>query len=47
VLVWPSSSRSPRSLVHQETGEVLDRDLVGGLDLLERDPEGRLVVVDL
>src|SRR5688572_32089112 len=29
-----------------ETGEVLERDLVGALDLLERDPKG-LVVVDL
>jgi len=26
---------------------VVDRDLVQGLDRLERDPEGRLVVVDL
>src|SRR5207249_5053383 len=34
-------------LVDQETGEVLDRDLVGSLDLLERDRDGRLVVVDL
>ena len=34
-------------LIDQETGEVLDRSLVGTLDLLERDPEGRLVVVDL
>ena len=34
-------------LIDQETGEVLDRDLVGSLDLLERDAEGRLVVVDL
>jgi CRISPR/Cas system-associated exonuclease Cas4 (RecB family) len=34
-------------LVDQDTGEVLDRDLVGTLDLLERDPEGRLAVVDL
>src|SRR5688500_4269042 len=33
-------------LVDQETGEVLDRDLVGSVDLLERDAEG-LVVVDL
>ena len=33
-------------LVDQETGEVLDRDLVGTLDLLERDADG-LVVVDL
>jgi len=33
-------------LIDQETGEVLDRDLVGTLDLLERDGEG-LVVVDL
>jgi putative RecB family exonuclease len=34
-------------LVDLETGEVLDRDLVGSLDLLERDPQGSLVVVDL
>jgi PD-(D/E)XK nuclease superfamily len=34
-------------LVDRETGDLLDRDLVGSLDLLERDPEGRLVVVDL
>ena len=33
-------------LIDQETGEVLERDLVGTLDLLERDAEG-LVVVDL
>jgi putative RecB family exonuclease len=34
-------------LVDLETGEVLDRDLVGTVDLLERDAERRLVVVDL
>jgi putative RecB family exonuclease len=34
-------------LVDPETGTVLDRDLVGSLDRLERDTEGRLVVVDL
>jgi putative RecB family exonuclease len=34
-------------LVDQETGELLDRNLVGSLDLVERDAEGRLVVVDL
>ncbi len=33
-------------LIDQETGEVLDRDLVGTVDLLERDADG-LVVVDL
>ena len=33
--------------VDQATGAVLDRDLVGTLDLVERDAEGRLVVVDL
>jgi CRISPR/Cas system-associated exonuclease Cas4 (RecB family) len=33
-------------LVDQETGEVLERDVVGTLDLLERDAEG-LVIVDL
>ena len=31
----------------QATGAVLDRDLVGTLDLVERSPEGGLVVVDL
>ena len=34
-------------LVDQATGAVLDRDLVGTLDLVERSPEGGLVVVDL
>jgi CRISPR/Cas system-associated exonuclease Cas4 (RecB family) len=34
-------------LIDQETGEVLERDLVGTLDLLERDAKRRLVVVDL
>jgi putative RecB family exonuclease len=34
-------------LIDPETGEVLDRDLVGSLDRLEKDAEGRLVVVDL
>jgi len=34
-------------LIDQDTGEVLDRALVGTLDLLERDAEGGLVVVDL
>ncbi len=34
-------------LIDQNTGEVLDRDLVGGLDLSEQDPEGKLIVVDL
>jgi Holliday junction resolvase-like predicted endonuclease len=34
-------------LVDQATGAVLDRDLVGTLDLVERDADGRLVVVDL
>jgi hypothetical protein len=34
-------------LIDPETGEVLDRDLVGSLDRLERDLEGCLVVVDL
>ncbi len=34
-------------LIAQETGELLDRPLVGSLDLLERSPEGRLVVVDI
>jgi RecB family exonuclease len=34
-------------LIDQDTGDVLDRDLVGTLDLLERDAEGRLAVVDL
>jgi putative RecB family exonuclease len=34
-------------LVDQATRAVLDRDLVGTLDLVERDAEGGLVVVDL
>jgi RecB family exonuclease len=34
-------------LVDQDTGAVLDRDLVGTLDLVESDADGRLVVVDL
>jgi putative RecB family exonuclease len=34
-------------LIDPETGEVLDRDLVGSLDRLEKDADGRLVVVDL
>ena len=34
-------------LIDQETGEVLDRALVGTLDLIERDGDGRIVVVDL
>ncbi len=34
-------------LVDQETGELLDRPLVGSLDLLERGSDGRLVVVDI
>ena len=34
-------------LIDVETGEVLERDLVGSLDRLERDAEGQLVVVDL
>lgn len=34
-------------LIDPETGEVLDRDLVGTLDRLEKDSEGRVVVVDL
>ena len=33
-------------LVDMDTGEVLDRDLVGTVDLLERDAVHRLVVVD-
>jgi CRISPR/Cas system-associated exonuclease Cas4 (RecB family) len=33
-------------LIDPETGEVLERDLVGSLDLLQRDAQG-LVVVDL
>ncbi len=33
--------------IDQETGEILDPEFVGNLDLLEHDPEGRLVVVDL
>jgi putative RecB family exonuclease len=34
-------------LIDQQTGEVLDRELVVVMDLLERDGEGHLVVVDL
>jgi len=34
-------------LIDQETGEVLDRPLVGSLDLIERSAEGQLVVVDI
>jgi putative RecB family exonuclease len=34
-------------LIDLDTGEVLDRALVGTLDLVERDAAGRLVVVDL
>jgi CRISPR/Cas system-associated exonuclease Cas4 (RecB family) len=34
-------------LVDQATGAVLDRDLVGTLDLIEREANGGLVVVDL
>jgi len=34
-------------LIDLDTGEVLDRALVGTLDLIERDAEGRVVVVDL
>ena len=34
-------------LIDQQTGEVLDRELVVEMDLLERDREGHLVVVDL
>ena len=34
-------------LIDLDTGEVLDRALVGTLDLIERDGEGRIVVVDL
>ena len=33
--------------VEQETGEILDRNLVRALDLVERDAEGRLIVVDI
>jgi putative RecB family exonuclease len=34
-------------LVNQETGELLEPSLVGSLDVLERSPEGRVVVVDI
>jgi RecB family exonuclease len=34
-------------LIDLDTGEVLERALVGTLDLIERDGEGRVVVVDL
>src|SRR5712691_6999257 len=34
-------------LIDLDTGEVLDRALVGTLDLIERDSEGHFAVVDL
>jgi CRISPR/Cas system-associated exonuclease Cas4 (RecB family) len=34
-------------LIDQETGEVLERDLVGSIDLVEREAGGRVTVVDL
>lgn len=34
-------------LIDLDTGEILDRALVGTLDLVERDGDGRVVVVDL
>lgn len=34
-------------LINQETGEVLDRDITGVVDLIERDAEQNVVVVDL
>jgi RecB family exonuclease len=34
-------------LIDPETGELLDRDLVGTLERLEKDADGRVVVVDL
>ncbi|HEY9385238.1 MAG TPA: PD-(D/E)XK nuclease family protein, partial [Gemmatimonadales bacterium] len=34
-------------LIDLDTGEVLHRAVVGTLDLIERDAEGRIVVVDL
>ena len=34
-------------LIDPETGEILDRDLVGTLDRVEKDADGRVVVVDL
>ena len=34
-------------LIDLDTGEVLDRALVGTLDLVQRDASGRLVVADL
>jgi putative RecB family exonuclease len=34
-------------LIDLDTGEILDRALIGTLDLVERDAEGRIVVVDL
>jgi RecB family exonuclease len=45
VLAVEEAFRVP--LVDAETGEVLDRDLVGSLDRLEQDAQGRLTVVDL
>ena len=34
-------------LIDLDTGEVLDRALVGTLELIERDGDSRIVVVDL
>ena len=34
-------------LIDLDTGEILARALIGTLDLIERDAEGRIVVVDL
>jgi RecB family exonuclease len=45
VLAVEEAFRVP--LIDAETGEVLDRDLVGSLDRLEQDADGRLTVVDL
>jgi putative RecB family exonuclease len=45
VLAVEEAFRVP--LIDPETGEVLDRDLVGSLDRLEQDADGRLTVADL
>jgi RecB family exonuclease len=43
----PGLGHGAIAALDQATGAVLDRDLVGTLDLVEREADGRLVVVDL
>jgi RecB family exonuclease len=45
VLAVEEAFRGPR--IDPETREILEHDLVGSLDRLERDADGRLTVVDL